>query len=262
MTFVPSRYETQAARQSGSSGKAENRRYFSIVETARSDRTRQWLTAHDLTMEGDPEQAARDLIDRILEDADLDPAGRLEMGLGLLELLEQYWITVELRWFVNGAADEAIWAAHWQAYREYLEEAVAGEAVLHSLWSDWFEDIDTVERAFGEVLGNDAGALAGGDERLLRRAAAVLRVTGPVPWRIKHPVYVAAAEVERLRPAVFAGILYSHHDLYGSLEIAPALELLDRLGLPDDTEHLADLRAALTEGYANRRDRKSASPPR
>jgi hypothetical protein len=228
---------------------------LSIVETARSDRTRQWLAAHELDTEGDPNDAARDLMPEIRADEGISRADRLEVGLGLLELLDDYWVTVELRWFVNAAADDALWATHWQAMREHLEQPRASEAVLYSLWVDWFEDIETVERAFTEVLARDAARLGEDDEALLRRATAVLKVSGPVPWKLKFPVYTAAAEVERLRPAVFSGLLYSFHDVYGSLEVAPALDLLDRLSLPEQTEHLADLRAELAAGHANQRDR-------
>jgi hypothetical protein len=233
---------------------------LSIVETARSERTRQWLAAHDLSTEGDPDDAARAIMPEIRGDAELADADKLEIGLGLLELLNTYWVTVELRWFVNATHDDAIWATHWQAVRDHLEQAVPSEAVLYSLWVDWFEDISTVERAFAETLGRDVPALAEASDGVLRRAAAVLKVSGPVPWTLKYPVYTAAMEIPKLRPAVFGGVLYSYHDVYGSLEIAPALELLDRLELPEDTEHLAELRAELEKGHANRHHRDAAPP--
>ncbi|GAA3456285.1 hypothetical protein [Dactylosporangium matsuzakiense] len=223
------------------------------METARSDRTRQWLAAHDLDTDGDPNDAARDLMPEIRADDELSPADKLEIGLGLLEILGAYWVLVELRWLVN--ADESLWDTHWQALRDYLEQPRPSEAVLYSLWNDWFEDIETSQRAFTEVLGRDVAKLGGADEALLRRATAVLKVSGPVPWKVKFPVYSAAAEHERLHRAVFSGVLYSFHDVYGSLEIEPALELLDRLALPPDTEHLAELREELAAGHANQHHR-------
>ncbi|MEV6924427.1 hypothetical protein AB0M46_07950 [Dactylosporangium sp. NPDC051485] len=231
------------------------------METERSERTRQWLAAHELNTEGDPDHVARAVMPEIRGDAELPDADKLELGLGLLELLDTYWVTVELRWFVNAAADEAIRDAHWQAIRKHLERPKPSEAVLYSLWVDWFEDIATVERAFTEVLARDVPALPDAGEELLRRAAAALKVSGPVPWKLKHAVYTAAAAVPRLRPAVFNGLLYSYHDMYGSLEIAPALELLDSLEMPEDTEHLAELRDELTHGHANRHHREDAPPP-
>ena len=225
------------------------------METARSERTREWLAAHELSTEGDADDAARAIMPEIRGDADLADADKLEIGLGLLELLNTYWVTVELRWFVNAANDEAIWATHWQAIRDHLEQPAPSEAVLYSLWVDWFEDISTVERAFAETLGQDVPSLPEASDEVLRRAAAVLKVSGPVPWALKYPVYTAAMAVERLRSAVFGGVLYSYHDVYGSLEIAPALQLLDALDLPEDTEHLAELRSELEKGHANRHHR-------
>ncbi|WP_433059798.1 hypothetical protein [Dactylosporangium sp. CS-033363] len=225
------------------------------METARSERTRQWLAAHSLDTEGDPNDAARDLMPEIRGDDELSDAEKLEVGLGLLEILNAYWVLVELRWFVNATEDDALWDTHWQALREQLEQPRPSEAVLYSLWVDWFEDIATVERAFHEVLGRDAGRLGEDDEGLQRRAGAVLKVSGPVPWKLKFPVYQAAAEHERLRAAVFGGVLYSFHDVYGSLEIQPALELLDRLDLPSETEHLEELREELAAGHANQHHR-------
>lgn len=241
-------------------GTGADRRYWSIVETARSERTLQWLAAHELSTEGDPEDAAREIMPEIRGDAELGEAGKVEVGLGLLELLDTYWVTVELRWVVNASGDEAVRAGFWQAIRETLERPAPSQAVLRSLNQDWFADIATVEESFGEVLGRDAERLTEAGDGLLRRAAAVLRVSGPVPWKLKYPVYTAALGNPRLRTAVFGGVLYSYHDVYGSLEIGPALELLDRLELPADTPHLAGLREELAEGHANRHHRDDAPP--
>ncbi len=51
-----------------------------------------------------------------------------------------------------------------------------------------------------------------------------------------------------LHEAVFRGVLHSHHDVYGGLEPAAALAVLDRLALPADTKHLAGLRNAPAGG--------------
>ena len=109
------------------------------METARSERTIKWLTAHELDTEGDPSDVAHEVIPLILEDEELSKADRLDLALGLLDLIGHYWITVELRWFLNGAGDEALGATHWQAFREHLERPVPTEAVLYSLWVDWIQ---------------------------------------------------------------------------------------------------------------------------
>lgn len=69
-----------------------------------------------------------------------------------------------------------------------------------------------------------------------------------MPWPVKWPAYEAAIVIERLHLAVFQGNLTSHHNYFGKLEPGPALGLLDRLSLPDDTEHLQPLRTVLVAG--------------
>jgi hypothetical protein len=101
-------------------GASGERRYLSIVETVRSERTRQWLAAHGLDTDGEPDEAARELMAEVRGDEELSAAEKLEVGLGLLEILNAYWVLVELRWFVNATEDEALWETHWQALREFL----------------------------------------------------------------------------------------------------------------------------------------------
>ncbi|MFK8844404.1 hypothetical protein [Streptomyces sp. Ac-502] len=97
-------------------------------------------------------------------------------------------------------------------------------------------------------------------DAMLRRAARVIGVSGPVPWPVKHAAYRTAATVPHLHPALFRGLLGSYHDLYGDLDPRAALALLDELDLPTATEHLAPLRAALTAGHRNHYSAPDAWP--
>jgi hypothetical protein len=100
------------------------------------------------------------------------------------------------------------------------------------------------------LLGDELfdGRPAADDDAFLRRATRVLEHSGPVPWPVKQPAYEAAVTIERLHLAVFQGVMTSYHDVFGKLEPKPALALLDRLNLPDDTEHLLPLRTVLAAG--------------
>ncbi|PIM72385.1 hypothetical protein CTU88_09430 [Streptomyces sp. JV178] len=182
----------------------------------------------------------------------LDEADRLRLAFGLLDLLDEYWVTCEIRFAHQGPDGPLPADVLWDGYRRRLEADRDAEAVTYSLWVDWFEDRETVAAAFAGVLGDDIERLvAEPSEGPLRRARRVLDCSGPVPWPVKEAAYRAAARLPVLHPALFAGLRAGYHDLYGDLQPAAALALLDRLELPADTEHLAELRHVLAAGHRN-----------
>ncbi|GAA2389827.1 hypothetical protein GCM10010404_53740 [Nonomuraea africana] len=193
-----------------------------------------------------------------LEDPGLDQDGRLRLALGLLDLLDDYWVTCEIGFAVTKAGDPRAAGPLWAAYRRRLEAPSSAEPITYSLWVDWFEDRDTVAAAFGEVLGDEVETLRTEGrlheltaDPLARRVRRVLEISGPVPWEIKHPVYQAVATLPGLHLALFKGLLGGYHDVYGSLEPQAALTLLRRLDLPEDTPHLAPLLMVLEMGHRN-----------
>ncbi|MFJ4975247.1 hypothetical protein ACIP6X_07885 [Streptomyces coeruleorubidus] len=184
---------------------------------------------------------------------ELDTAEQVRLAFGLLDLLDEYWVTCELRFADESAKGPLPADALWGGYRERLEAERHVEAVTYSLWVDWFEDRDTAATAFAEVLGNDIGRIvAEPSEAPLRRARRVLACSGPVAWPVKEPTYRCAVRLPALHPALFAGLLASCHDIYGDLEPSAALALLDQLDLPADTRHLAELRHMLAAGHKHR----------
>ncbi|MFF2198002.1 hypothetical protein [Streptomyces sp. NPDC058157] len=183
---------------------------------------------------------------------DLDAAGQVRLALGLLDLLDEYWVTCEIRFANEGAEGPLPAEVLWDGYRRRLEADRDAEAVTYSLWVDWFEDHATSATAFAEVLGNDVDrVVAERSQPLLRRARRVLECSGPVRWPVKELTYRTAVRLPDLHPAVFRGLLASFHDVYGDLEPAAARVLLGRLDLPTNTRHLAALRHVLDAGHAN-----------
>ncbi len=195
---------------------------------------------------------------KALNDTGLDGQGRLRLALGLLDLLDEYWVTVEIGWALQGTQDGQLARTFWDAYRQRLEATEPAEVVCYSLWVDWFEDRSTAAVAFAETLTDDVDRLqAEGrlDELaqgpLFRRAERVLQTSGPVPWLVKHRVYETVATVAELHPALYRGILASYHDVYGDLEPQSALALVRGLSLPANTKHLAALYTVLAAGGVN-----------
>ncbi|MGV9315823.1 hypothetical protein ACWDR0_27095 [Streptomyces sp. NPDC003691] len=184
---------------------------------------------------------------------DLGAADQVRLAFGLLDLLDEYWVTCEIRFANEGAEGPLPADVLWDGYRRRLEADRDVEAVTYSLWVDWFEDHITSATAFAEVLGNDIDrVVAERSEALLRRARNVLECSGPVRWTVKEPTYRTAIRLPDLHSAVFRGLLASFHDVYGDLEPAAALALLDQLDLPSNTQHLAQLRHVLAAGHNNR----------
>src|SRR3954452_2276913 len=48
-----------------------------------------------------------------LEDPDLDAVGRLRLALGLLDLLDDYWVTCEIRFALTDAPDPMATRVFW-----------------------------------------------------------------------------------------------------------------------------------------------------
>ncbi|MFJ4467191.1 hypothetical protein ACIP2X_06655 [Streptomyces sp. NPDC089424] len=182
----------------------------------------------------------------------LDAADQLRLAFELLDLLDDYWVTCEIRFAHESAAGPLPAELLWDGHRRRLEADGDVEAVSYSLWVDWFQDHVTSATAFAEVLGNDIDrVVADRSKARLRRARRVLECSGPVRWPVKEPVYRTAMRLPSLHGAVFKGLLTSFHDVYGDLEPAAALPLLDQLDLPTNTQHLAELRHVLTAGHRN-----------
>ncbi|QES11003.1 hypothetical protein DEJ45_00155 [Streptomyces venezuelae] len=210
-----------------------------------------WVTDEEPEVLLTASQVAHSLAGDVFAE-DLDAADQVRLAFGLLDLLDTYWVTCEIRFADEGAEGPLPAGVLWNGYRQRLEAEREVEAVTYSLWVDWFEDHTTSARAFAEVLGNDIDrVVAEPSEALLRRARRVLECSGPVRWAVKEPAYRTALRLPALHSALFRGVRSSFHDLYGDLEPAAALALLDRLDLPADTQYLAELRHVLAAGHKN-----------
>ncbi|WP_415744161.1 hypothetical protein [Streptomyces scabiei] len=184
--------------------------------------------------------------------ADLEAAALVRLALGLLDLLDEYWVTCGIR-FAYGSAEGTLPAdVLWDGYRRRLEADRDSRAVTCSLWVDWFEDRSSSATAFAEVLGHDIDRVVNErSEHLLRRARRVLECSGPVRRAEKEPTYRTAARLPALLPSLFHALRASFHDVNGDLEPAAALGLLDELVLPAATRHVAELRHVLAAGHRN-----------
>lgn len=243
-----------------------------VNEKDDAERARRWLAEAGVTQVSSdawrqddspavvltPNEVAHTWTSVALEDPALEANARLRTAFGLLDLLGEYWVTMEMLLALADKHNPLPVQAFWDACRLRLEAVAEPEALLYSLWVDWFEDRDTAATAFAEVLGNDLASLPAQEDPagpargpLLRRARRVLEASGPVPWPVKQPAYRTAAGIPDLHPALFRGLLGSYHDIYGDLEPEPAAALLKQLDLPAGTEHLTELHQVLEAGHRN-----------
>lgn len=183
---------------------------------------------------------AFDLADHTWTAPGLSDLERLALALALYRDLPSYavlmWGTSAYRGFGREAR-----TAFWASYRELLCDADdrLADPVAYSLWCDYFEDARTVDEAW---RGLDPDTLP---DRGLER---LLDMSGPVPWALKERLYRRLVRKARWHPAIFRSLLYSRHDVYGQIDSAKALSLLDRLSLPSgarEAEMLPELRGRL-----------------
>ncbi|MFF3252713.1 hypothetical protein ACFYWP_17280 [Actinacidiphila glaucinigra] len=176
----------------------------------------------------------------------------MRLAFDLLDLVDDYWVTCEIRMADQGADGPLPADALWAGYRRRREAERDAGPVTYSLWVDWFEDRSTAATAFAQVLGRDLERLRdGAAPALLRRGRRVLDCSGPVPWPVKEEAYEAAARLPALHGALFKTVPASFHDFHGDVRPEAALRLLSGLELAPDTRHLTELRHVLAAGHLN-----------
>ena len=180
--------------------------------------------------------SSNDLIHEVLDEALDDPLipalDRLHLGFGMLDHFDDYAAAMYLRWQFHGSnpahADKIDLV--WSFCREMLERERQSSAVEYWLWVDWFEDRDTSDQAFGEVIrGCELDRKAVNSAAVIRRIDRVIRNCGPVAWDTKAPVYRAAVNDPRLHDALAEGLARSVSDIYGQIDTRAAASLSKQL---------------------------------
>jgi hypothetical protein len=175
---------------------------------------------------------------RLWYDGEEGFAERLKVAVEVYRLLPSYG---QLMYWRYSEFDESTKAAMWKAYRDLLDdpsEAIAKD-VVYSLWVDYFEDAETVERAWHEVSGPQ--------EPRRPRLDRVIRASGPVPWHLKAPLYEALAIEGGWDESLIRGLYGSCIDLYGHLDRLPALRVLRQLRSPSPDGRVSILEKALND---------------
>jgi hypothetical protein len=118
-----------------------------------------------------------------------------------------------------------------------LERSARADAVETALFADFFADPMSVEEAWAALV--DPGL----PEACLR---AALRVSAPVPWRLKRLVIARLLAKETWHPVLFQALRGGLHAFFGpTLEREEALLVLGRLALPGREAERQQLEEAL-----------------
>ncbi len=135
------------------------------------------------------------------------------------------------------AQDRVVFWA-WVRVQLASDDPAVGPPVAYALWCDFFEDPQTVEEAWGELV-----APLPSDEAL----QTILIHSGPVPFYLKKQIYSLLIGDSKWHYYIYRSLLHSQFDIYGKLEKQEAREFLARLDLPSDTEHLGKLKMKLKQ---------------
>jgi hypothetical protein len=173
----------------------------------------------------------------VIGDDGLSDRQRVGLCLFLYRQMPSYTVLMYTSGVYSELGDEAR-SELWAAFRTLLDEPDDRLAapLAYSLWCNYFEDEARVEEAWAALTEPALGRQA--TERLLD-------VAGPVPWRLKAPLYERLAADPSWHQRLFRSLRWSQLDLYGQIEPGEALRLLNRLRLPAATDGLAELRLAL-----------------
>ncbi|RRR98215.1 hypothetical protein [Glycomyces terrestris] len=193
----------------------------------------------------------------MFDDKHLTARERIRLGYGFVDLLDDYWAAVQLRWFIRRQTDPELTEWFWAEYRSRLAEPQALHALTYCMSVDWLEDRNTAAPAFEALLADDLERLKHLDgearEATLRRISRILSASGNVPWCVAAPVYQEASAVPSLHRSIFGAVLGAFFSsFYADLDPAEAHALLLTLDLPSGTEHLDELSANLAAGYCHR----------
>lgn len=114
----------------------------------------------------------------------------------------------------------------WEFAREALssESNALGDPVAFAMWCDFFEDPELVDEAWHQLVTRSIAS-----DRLLER---VLIASGPVPFRLKKPLYTLLIKRERWHYFIYRSLLHSAFDVYGKIERQEARKILGSLKLP------------------------------
>jgi hypothetical protein len=183
-----------------------------------------------------------DVIDTIVYDLiwwndDLSIGEKLTLTFEVYQDMPCYAYLMQLKLHYSELSDtNKLVCLHWlremvgSGKPEYVEPAT------YALWCDFFEDPQTVNETWA-VMTEDSISETGLQKVLIN--------SGPVPFVLKKSLYERLISETKWHYYIFRSLLHSQFDVYGKTDLDEARQLLGRLSLSPDTEHLSLLQERL-----------------
>ena len=182
-------------------------------------------------------EMASDIVETIWE-SELKTESKISLVFQLYRKAPDYtWLSemdIHYLWEVNLKTREIFWIEMRRLVSE--EDDCLAAPACYLLWCGPFEDPNHVDEAWAAMTSN------GVTEKTLQR---LLINSGPVPYSLKRTLYEQLIQKEQWHYFIFRSLLHSAFDYYGQIDIADANRVLQKLNIPNDTEHLDKLKEKL-----------------
>ena len=232
-------------------GAADNQNVRTLIETVGADRFASacdwaWSTAAGCGLENEPEEIALDIpgdparvpheiAEHLWFGSDTDLGECLHLALDVYDRMPCYATLSYIRHFA-AQFEAADLGMVWNSYRRWLEgpDDRLADPVAYSLVKDFFPSREFVAEAWR--------ALSTLEQPRVRRLKRLLRISGPVPYRLKAELYARLMNDPRWHPSILES-LKSRSDI----DAAEAEEILGKLCFSDDAPELDPTRERLLE---------------
>ncbi|MBT3209920.1 MAG: hypothetical protein HN347_16370 [Bacteroidetes bacterium] len=190
-----------------------------------------------------------DIVGILWYDSELSQPDKIEFSFTLFERSPDYGICAEIKMSFNELSKENRLKI-WNNYKRLLKfgDSKQREQIEYSLWVDFFEDTETVDEAWENLVGDYQ------DKDLIRQ---LLRISGPVPFDKKDLVYMKLVRDKKNHDYILKSLSGSFFDVYGQINIQRARVLLPTLKVNKSTEEYIKLKDCLSRFNTQREYWKS-----
>ncbi len=128
----------------------------------------------------------------------------------------------------------------WDHYKNHLkgEQTLQREQIEYSLWVDFFEDSETVNEAWGNLIGDYS------NENILKR---LLTISGPVPFGLKDKLYQKVIINKQWHEYILDSLVGGFFDVYGQIDFQRARIILPILKVDKTSKKYVELNKKLIE---------------